>query len=981
MPDFPTRAGNTATQDVTRGRSNVDQIRITVGPTEPAPPSVRKHKTGKDREDEHNAPADRVHWFVEPRAYPGKEIAQASVLNGYLQSVQLEQMRPLTSALADMPSLTQWQLLGPGNFAGRATAIAVDPANTQRIYACTSSGGAWRSADGGAHWTDIGQTLGSNFVSAVTVDPHNSNIVYVCTGDHDIWMTGVGLFKSVNMGNTFTLTGLHNIAWACRVIVHPTNSNVVYVGSNLGVHKSSDGGITWSILVNGVINDLVMNPAGPTTMYAGVNGTGVYKTIDGGTTWTLLSGKPNVGFGRARVALCTGQPNNLYASFDVNGTVQIFKTTDSGATWAMLPAPPDAGWGQLWYNHYIAVKPDNPNVVYSGQGTIFRSLNGGAGGVGKAWLEISAAIGASYTSIHVDHHCLTFDPGNPSTIYCGCDGGVYRSKFGGNYWEYIGASIPCSEFYSIGQGVQEGYEVGGGTQDNGTWLTDGNYDRWQFILGGDGFQFVVDPTNPNTMYAEWQGLNLNRSDNKGVNFAYKSGGIMEADPKPWMGEIELDQSSPSTLFVGSDRVYKTVNRMDNWTLLSCGDNLVLISNLKGAMSLIRIEAGSTASAVLGLSGQAAGTNDANNNPQTYARMVSSRRAPYALTNGMTLKVTVDAHPTVTVTFNTGSFVNIGAATAREVAAVIQAALPFAHAGVSAVNDFTAIRVAPSNSSVVYAAAVEQIWRSADGGGHWTSIMKAPLPNRWITQIDVVATNPNQLWVSVSGFGTPHIYYSADGGNTWTPKSNGLPDQPVSSVLVDPATPSRLWAATDDGVYTSGDSGTSWVKYSTGLPRVVATDLKLNKNLGLLRVGTYGRGIWEINATDVSIQITRARTASNGVGDKDTFRLTQDALALTLDIAASPELVNIGQHFDALFEIVNSQTNKVVASVWFNNGAFQWGQFFWISEGNNWGPAPSDYSTPQKWGLTPGIYYFRGTILVQNANAYAVSPRRWFRVVP
>jgi hypothetical protein len=118
-----------------------------------------------------------------------------------------------------------------------------------------------------------------------------------------------------------------------------------------------------------------------------------------------------------------------------------------------------------------------------------------------------------------------------------------------------------------------------------------------------------------------------------------------------------------------------------------------------------------------------------------------------------------------------------------------------------------------------------------------------------------------------------------------------------------------------------------------------------------------------------------------VGDKDTFRLTQDALALTLDIAASPELVNIGQHFDALFEIVNSQTNKVVASVWFNNGAFQWGQFFWISEGNNWGPAPSDYSTPQKWGLTPGIYYFRGTILVQNANAYAVSPRRWFRVVP
>lgn len=982
-----TRAGATQPADLLATGWNLNTAQMTIAPVEPAALPLRKQRTvATEREDERDAPRDRLRWFLDPREYPGDAMPENAVLNAFLESAALQQAQPLAQqAMQRLASPSRWQLLGPGNFAGRVTAIAVDRNNTQRLYVCTSSGGIWRSTDGGRSWADINQGLGSNFTSAVAIDPTNSNVIYVATGDHDINVPGAGLYRSTNMGNTFVLTGLTTLRWASRIIVHPTNGNIVYAATNDGVFRSTDAGATWTNLLGGWMTDLVMNPTTPTTLYCGRYGTGVYRTTDGGATWQLLDGRPTNPFGRARLALCDNTPATVYASYDVNGAVEIWRTTDSGANWLQLTDPPQAGWGQLWYNHYIAVKPNNANIIYTGQGTIYRSVNGGAGGgvgAGKAWQEIHEALHASYTTIHVDHHCLTFDPINPNIIYCGCDGGIYRSNWGGNYWEYIGASIPSSEFYAIGQGTQEHYQVGGGTQDNGTWQTDGSYGQWKHILGGDGFYFVVDPSNPNTLYAEAQGLWLARSDNKGQNFGYKGGGgIMEADPKPWMGIIELDQRAPTTLYVGSDRVYKTTNRMDNWQLLACGDNVVLISNTKGANSLVRIGAASTASAALGLGGEARGTNDANGNPASYARLLSTRRAPFALTDGMTLQIQVDSQPTRTVTFRRSDFADIGTATAKEVARVISSAVPGFHAGASAGNStFTAIRVAPSNSNVIYAASVSQLWRSTDGGANWRTIARPPLPDRWITDIDVASTSYNQVYVTVSGFGTPHVYYSADGGATWAARDTGLPNTPASSLVIDPSTPSRLWVATDMGVYTSSDGGGNWVYYNEGLPRVVVTDLKFHANTGLLRAGTYGRGVWERQATNPTVQITGVRTASNGIGDRDVFRYSQDALALTLDIAANQDLLNLGLRFDAVFQIIDSRTNQVVRNDWYSNTAFQWGQYFWISLGNNWGPNASDYTTPEKWGLTRGVYYLRGAIMVRDANAFALSIKRWFRVI-
>jgi hypothetical protein len=947
-----------------------------------------KLETGPEREDEGDAPWRRVEWFVGPRAYPGTEMSTRAVLGAYLESLTLEQAEPrlLTPALA---SPARWQLMGPGNFAGRVNAIAVDRTNTQRIYVGTASGGVWRTLNGGQTWTDVGASLGSNFTGAVAVQPTNGNVVYVGTGDPDIGRVGVGLFKSTNGGASFTLTGLAGIAWTSRIIVHPTNPSIVFAATNTGVHRSTDGGATWTRLLDGVIHDLAVSPVNPQTIWAArSSGTqeerGILRSTDGGANWTMQTGKPLNPIGRVRMAMCEGTPAVVYASFDVSGTVEMFRTVNGGARWSTLPDPPQAGWGQLWYNHYIAVRPDNANVVYSGQGTIYRSTNGGAGGgvgPGNAWQEIHDAGTPAFTTIHVDHHCLAFDPVNPATIYAGCDGGVYRSRFGGRFWEYIGASIPCTEFYAIGSGTLEWYQVGGGTQDNGTWHTDGSYARWDHVLGGDGFYYVVDPTNSNTIYMEAQNLWLARSLDKGRTWQYKGGGgIHDGDAKPWMGIIELDGRNPNTLYVGSDRLYRTDNRMDNWTRLTCGDNVVLISNQKGANGRIVIEVSSTAAAALGFAGTVQGTNDANNNPATWARLVSTRRAPFALTHNSTLRLRVDGGAIQIVTFRSTDFASIAAATAREVAAVIAAQTTGLDAGASASNTFTAIRVAPTNRNVVYAAAVAQIWRSADRGATWRSIAATPLPNRFITDIDVAVGNSNDVWVSVSGSGTPHVFRSTNGGASWIARSAGLPDTPANSIIVDPSRASRLWVATDQGVYVTNDSGTSWVRYSTGLPRVVVTDLRIHRNTGLLRAGTYGRGVWEIQATDPALTITGARTASNGVADRSVFRRTMDALVLTMDIAATQDLLDLGLRYDATFQIINAQTNAVVRQVTTANAAFGHGRFFWISQGNNWGPAPSDFTTPAKWGLGPGIYIFRGFITVRDTNAFSVSASRWFRVI-
>lgn len=951
---------------------------------------------GAEYDGEHGAVAARRDWFEAPRRHPDGEIRQHEVRQAALDVRELERFEGLAApaaaelgAVPNAPS-TRWRLTGPGNFSGRVNAIAIDRANRSRLYVCTSSGGAWRSTNGGSTWVEMSAGVDTNFTGAVTVDPNSSWRIYLGTGDPDIWRAGTGLYRSTNGGVSFTATGLTNVDWISDVHVRQGDWRVVVVSTDRGVYRSTDGAASFTRTFVGRVDDLRVNPSGQDEMWIAVRGRGVFHSTDGGASWTRDAG-PDPGvdgdgapiaYGRVRIALCDRYPGELYASFDVGGAVRMWRRRGSTGAWSELPDPPQAGWNQLWYNHYVQVDPHYPDVVYSGQGTIYRSYYGGRRlrGGATSWTEINGATSGGYVRIHVDHHCLTPDPVSTATVYAGCDGGIYRSRTRGGNWSYIGATIPSSEFYAMGQGVAEHYQIGGGTQDNGTWQTDGSFNRWDHILGGDGFEFLVDPTNPNRVYAETQRLRVYRSDNKGASFATKLSGIHPGDVRPWFAKLALAPRTPSVLYVGSDKVYRTGNRADSWSATSCGDAVALVSDRAtdttaspAVTSRVRVMASSTAAAALGLAG-----SDVTAGQGGYARVVTGVRQPYALSHGAFLDLRVDNGGQRRVVFRSSDFADIANATAAEVAAVVDGAVSGLTANASAGAGITALTVAPATSAAVYAASRQRLYRSVNSGGTW-STLGTGLPNRWITDIAVTGRRWYRLALTVSGTGAPHVWYSGNGGVSWVARSNGLPDAPASTIVIDPDNENRWWVGTDVGVFVTTNAGVSWSPMNTGLPRVVVTDLSLHRTTGLLRAATYGRGIWERQATDPRIWFRGLRTASAGVSDRRTFRRTVDALALTLDLSATPDLVNLGLTYDAMYQVLDPRTNLPVRTDWSRNLRFVHGTGWWISLGRNWGEA-SGWTTPARWGLGPGLWRFRATVAVNGAETFDTAEDIVFEVV-
>ena len=414
--------------------------------------------------------------------------------------------------------------IGPAGMSGRVTSIDVVLNNTDIIYAGTASGGLWKSESGGIKWTPIFDNELTASIGAVKVLQSNPSVIWVGTGEgnpRNSLNGGFGIYKSINGGKTWIEKGLKETRHIHRIIIDPTNSDVIYVGAigspwgehkERGVYKSIDGGDNWKKILftnnKSGAADLVMDPENPNKLIAamwehkrepwyfnsGGKGSGLHITYDGGENWKKIStkeGLPKGDLGRIGIAIAPSSPNIIYALIESKKNA-LYKSEDGGENWKKINDKSDIG-GRPFYYSEIYVDPQNENRVYS----IFTYVNVSEDG-GKNFKQLMPAYRVS-NGVHPDHHAWWIHPENGKFMIDGNDGGLNITKDGGKSWRFV-ENLPVAQFYHINVDNEYPYNVYGGMQDNGSWRGPAyvwkdqgiRNSYWQEISFGDGFDVVPD---------------------------------------------------------------------------------------------------------------------------------------------------------------------------------------------------------------------------------------------------------------------------------------------------------------------------------------------------------------------------------------------------------------------------------------------------------------------------------------------------------
>ncbi len=521
-------------------------------------------------------------WAAMQRMFPYGKINQEAFLAA---TSQVKQM------MTDAPGAgNPWVFSGPDNIGGRITDIESPAGNPSTIYIGASTGGILKTTDMGITWTNLFDDVPVVTVGDIAIDPTNPQVLYCGTGEANsssYSFLGNGMYKSTDAGETWQNIGLTHSAYIGRVIVDHADPQRVYVAAcgNLftanderGIYRSVDGGSNWQrvLYVNDSTSgiDLVQHPTNPQILYAAMwerirgltyrqsfgNGSGIWKSVDGGTTWSeMTNGLPtDNSVGRIGLTIAKTNPNILYAFYDLpNYEVGVFKTVDGGVTWTRTNDGALSGMNSNfgWYFGQIRVDPANENRVFVMGVDLFRTDNGGG-----SWNSIST------WELHVDHHAMFFDEANHRIVE-GNDGGLYTSEDNGNNWTKIN-NLALTQFYAIDIDRQNPERIYGGTQDNNTIRTlTGSTSDWEPILGGDGMFTLVDYTDPNTIYAEYQWGNLYRSDDGGWSMNPIADPML-GDRINWSAPLAMHPVNPATLYFGTYRVWKSTDKGSSWLPVS-----------------------------------------------------------------------------------------------------------------------------------------------------------------------------------------------------------------------------------------------------------------------------------------------------------------------------------------------------------------------------------------------------------------------------
>ncbi|MEX1181821.1 MAG: hypothetical protein WEF86_01200 [Gemmatimonadota bacterium] len=692
-----------------------------------------------------------------------------------------------------------------------------DEARLYTMYVAPWTGGLFKTTNNGTTWTSIFDNQSRRLtVGDVALAPSNPDIVWVGTGDGYASRSsyaGDGVYRSTDAGATWEHKGLVDTHHTQRIVIHPTDPDVVYVAAlghlystneERGVFRTTDGGDTWEkvLYINdriGVV-DLVMDPANPDILYAAafdmvrlpwqlVSGgpeSAIHKTTDGGRTWTRLGGGlPTGRIGRIGLDIYRGDTDVLYAIVDNANALpgqdppgrpggrirtiggEVYRTDDGGASWRKVSADGEnvSSKGPYYFNQ-IRVDPTDANTVF---------LTGSPGGLsrdgGRTWDRV-------FPGFFGDNRTFWFDPVNSDRMILGSDGGIAVSYDGGRTSTHL-PGLPLTEIYMVGVDMEEPYNIYHGLQDHEHWKissfsphrrgTESN--DFLAVGDGDGMYTQVDPTDSRWLYTTRHYGGHTRVDQK---HGMESMNIEPPDPPTgepyrwlWATPIEISPHDPAVLYTGGQKLLRSTNRGDTWTEIS---------------------------------------PDLSRNPSDRIMPQSEGGVPGGI-------------PWFTMSF---------------------------------------ISESPVTAGVIWAGLSDgKVHVTRDHGATWSDMTAkltalGALEEGYVSRVHASAHAAGRAYVAKSGYKfdvfDAMLYTTDDYGETWRAISDGLPDEPINVVYEDLRNPDLLFAGNDVGVFVSLDRGRTWSNFNNNMPNVPVHDLIVHPRDNDLILGTYGRGLW---ITDVS----------------------------------------------------------------------------------------------------------------------------------